>query len=198
MRLLITRHGETPWNKKELLQGHSDTNLSKLGREQAKKLAKGLEKYPIDKIYCSDLKRCRQTIAPFLKLHKDIPIEYTAEIRERNFGRFEGKKKEEMISEFKEKGYTLNTLKIPGVESFSEVRKRISGFVKKLFEKEKGKNILLVIHGGTKFALMMDLFKRDLEDDNKKYRAKNTAISIIDIKENGNHKAKLLNSVDHL
>lgn len=198
MRLFIVRHGETDWNTKQLLQGHSDTNLSEVGMEQSKKLAKALEKYPLDKIYCSDLKRCKQTIAPFLKLHKDIPIKYTSELRERNFGRFEGKKKEEMIGEFKEKGYTLNTIKIPGVESFMEVRKRISCFVEKIFKKEKGKNILLVMHGGIKFALMMELFKLDLDWNNTKYKAGNTAISIIDIKEDGNHEARLLNSVDHL
>ena len=198
MRLIITRHGETDWNKKELLQGHSDTDLSEVGKEQAENLAKALLKYSIDKIYCSDLKRCKQTIAPFLKLKKEIPIEYTSEIRERNFGKFEGKKKEEMIEEFKKKGYTLNTLKIPGLESFMEVRKRILNFVEKIFKKEKGKNILLVMHGGIKFALMMELFKLDLDWSNTKYKARNTAISIIDIKEDGKHEAKLLNSIDHL
>ncbi len=198
MKLFIVRHGETDWNTKKLLQGHSDTNLNNLGKIQAEKLVKGLEKYHIDKIYCSDLKRCKQTIAPFLKLHKEIPIEYTSEIRERNFGKFEGKSKEEIMNGFNNKDHTMNTIKIPGVESFLEVKKRMHNFVKKLFEKEKGKNILLVTHGGAKFGLMMELFKLNSKDDNAKYKASNTAISIIDIKENGKHEAKLLNSVDHL
>ena len=39
MRLIITRHGETEENIKGIHQGHMPGILSKLGIEQAKKLA---------------------------------------------------------------------------------------------------------------------------------------------------------------
>ena len=41
MKLIITRHGQTEWNKEgeNRLQGRKDIELSEEGKEQAKKLA---------------------------------------------------------------------------------------------------------------------------------------------------------------
>ena len=82
MRLLIARHGETIQNAKKIIQGHTHGQLSILGKKQVKKLTKRLAKERIDIIYCSDLKRCKQTIKPLLKIKK-VPIIYTKELRER-------------------------------------------------------------------------------------------------------------------
>ena len=198
MRLYIIRHGETLWNKKDLIQGHADTDLSGIGKQQAKKLAERLVKHNIDKIYCSDLKRCKQTISPFLKLKKDIPVKYVKELRERNFGEFEGKPSEKMREWIRKEGNNDYYTKIPQGESFMDVRNRLSKFFKKLFKKEKGKNVLLVMHGGSKRALITNLLKRDLKKSNKKFKIPNTALSIINIKDDGNHRARLMNSIRHL
>lgn len=45
---------------------------------------------------------------------------------------------------------------------------------------------------------MLNLFKKDKKRYYKKYRAENTALSIINIKEDFNPRARLLNSVSHL
>ena len=62
MKLLIVRHGETEENNKKILQGILPGRLTKLGEEQAKELGRKLRKYKIDKIYCSPIDRCRQTL----------------------------------------------------------------------------------------------------------------------------------------
>ena len=36
-KITLVRHGQTEWNKEGRIQGHTDTKLSKLGIEQAKK-----------------------------------------------------------------------------------------------------------------------------------------------------------------
>ena len=62
MRLFLTRHGETEWNRLGKTQGMQNTCLSDLGRVQAKKLGEYLEKKEqITAIYCSDLLRARET-----------------------------------------------------------------------------------------------------------------------------------------
>lgn len=197
MKLFIIRHGETAYNKKGIIQGHIDTSLARTGKEQAKKLAEKLIRFNIDVVYCSDLKRCKQTIEPFLKIKKNIHIYYTKELRERNFGIFEGKRGEKMKEWIKnERNNDYNT-KLPGGESFVDVKNRLSKFFKKLFKKEKGKNVLLSTHGLTKKALLTYLFNKN-KKDYRKIRVPNTALSIVNIKDDGNHRAILLNSVSHL
>ena len=44
MKLYLIRHGETDWNVKGLLQGHTDIDLNKTGIKQAKELAKKLRR----------------------------------------------------------------------------------------------------------------------------------------------------------
>jgi len=59
MRLILVRHGETEENVAKITQGHMPSKLTKQGIEQAKKLALRLKDEKIDKIFVSDLKRCR-------------------------------------------------------------------------------------------------------------------------------------------
>ena len=42
MKIYITRHGETEWNKAGRMQGWKNSNLSEKGIENAKKLGKSL------------------------------------------------------------------------------------------------------------------------------------------------------------
>ncbi|MBU0761320.1 MAG: histidine phosphatase family protein [Nanoarchaeota archaeon] len=200
MKLLIVRHAETPHNIKKILQGHSEIGLSKKGKAQAKKLTERLLKEKVDIIYCSDLIRARETIKPFLKLNK-IPVVYTKHLRERNLGIFEGKKLVKFLKWIKEEGYSESSnfnFKIPGGESFQDLKKRTSEFLKTLIKKEKGKNVLLVTHGGTKVALLLSLFNKKEKTHYKKYASSNAALSIISIRDNGKHKTRLLNSIAHL
>ena len=44
MKLIITRHGETIENTEGIIQGHLHGTLSKLGKEQARKVAERLKK----------------------------------------------------------------------------------------------------------------------------------------------------------
>src|SRR5687768_670536 len=62
-RLILVRHGETAWNHDLRLQGHTDTDLSDLGREQAARLAERLAREEIAAAYSSDLRRCVDTAA---------------------------------------------------------------------------------------------------------------------------------------
>lgn len=198
MKLIIVRHAETIENKRKLMQGQIQGNLSRKGKQQAKKLAKRLAKEKIDLIYCSDLRRCKQTIKPFLEKNK-VPIIYTKEIRERSWGKFDGKPISKFIKWIKSNNYINNyKFKIPLGESFQDVKKRASKFIRKIIKKDKDKTILLMTHGAFKVALMLSLFNKNEQTYYTKYRAPNAAISVVNIKENGFCKARLLNSVSHL
>src|SRR3989344_5231524 len=96
MRLILTRHGETIENKMGIIQGHLPGKLSKLGKEQAKKLAKRLKNEKIDFIYSSDLARAADTAKEIAKFHPIIPVEFVEDLRERYLGSFQGTKTNEI------------------------------------------------------------------------------------------------------
>lgn len=61
MRLILARHGETPWNREGRYQGHSQTGLNSHGRRQAENLAQALRAFPVTALYSSPLLRAMQT-----------------------------------------------------------------------------------------------------------------------------------------
>ena len=87
--LLLVRHGETDWNAEGRLQGHTDRPLSDFGRRQAEQLAEELAEEEIEAIYSSDLSRARGT-AEIVGGRLGLPIELDSDLREKNWGTWEG------------------------------------------------------------------------------------------------------------
>ena len=61
MRILLARHGETPWNAAGRYQGQEDIALSPVGEAQAVSLGRRLESVRIDRAVSSPLSRARRT-----------------------------------------------------------------------------------------------------------------------------------------
>jgi broad specificity phosphatase PhoE len=87
--LLLVRHGETDWNAEGRLQGHTDRPLSDYGRRQAQRLAEELDGEELDAIYSSDLARARET-ALIVGERLDLPVELDPDLREKDWGTWEG------------------------------------------------------------------------------------------------------------
>ncbi|MBD0324100.1 MAG: histidine phosphatase family protein, partial [Aldersonia sp.] len=62
-RLILLRHGQTEWNADGRMQGQLETDLTELGRTQAKKAALALADLPLVAIVSSDLRRAYDTAA---------------------------------------------------------------------------------------------------------------------------------------
>jgi probable phosphoglycerate mutase len=61
MRILLARHGETPWNAEGRYQGQEDIPLSEVGIAQAGALGERLREVRIDRALASPLSRARRT-----------------------------------------------------------------------------------------------------------------------------------------
>jgi broad specificity phosphatase PhoE len=196
MEILITRHGETNANKREVNCGWYNSSLTKVGKEQAKKLASRLEKEKIEVILCSDLNRCKQTISPYLAKHNK-EIHYDKLLREQCYGVFEGKPTKSMIEWFKN-----NPGKEPeGWESKEQLKERISKFITQVLPKYADKNVLIVTHGRTKRMILEILLANSPEHHEKiKVNAPNTGLTIIEFpnKDNKNPVLKLHNCDKHI
>lgn len=102
----IVRHAEAENNVKEIIGANSD--LTEKGRMQAKTIANKFSKISFDAIFTSDLDRAKHTaeiIADKL-VNKSVIIDKN--LRERNYGKYEGKSMEKYREETKD---VLNLMK---------------------------------------------------------------------------------------
>jgi len=99
LTIYLTRHGETVWNIENRLQGSKDSELTASGISDAKLLSEKLAKVSFSKIYTSSSKRA-VTTANILKNNRTIPIIEEDDLKEINFGDWEGKTKQEINEGF--------------------------------------------------------------------------------------------------
>jgi broad specificity phosphatase PhoE len=60
-RIILVRHGQTPWNKDKIFRGSRDIPLNDTGREEARLAGEWLKGETIHAAYCSPLSRARDT-----------------------------------------------------------------------------------------------------------------------------------------
>ncbi|MDP7171734.1 MAG: histidine phosphatase family protein, partial [SAR324 cluster bacterium] len=87
--IILIRHGETDWNSQQRMQGHSNSDLSEVGRGQIQALGELMKNVSFDHIYSSDSLRARQT-AEAITQYSGHTLQFDQRIREKNLGVFEG------------------------------------------------------------------------------------------------------------
>ncbi len=196
MKLIIVRHGETHENVAGIMLGHGHGKLTDLGIEQAKKVGLRLKDEKIDIAYVSDLERTCATASHILSFHPTIPVIYTKDLRERNFGIYEGMKSvvvKDLLKHIQKKWEH----KPESGESRIELQQRIVSFCEDLFKRHKGQTILIVSHGGPMTCLYLHLFEKSFEEY-AQYHPENTAVTILEISDDKKHTVHVLNCVKHL
>jgi broad specificity phosphatase PhoE len=172
MRLILTRHGQTEENKKRILQGHMQGQLSELGIEQAKKLAKKLSEEKIDCIYSSDLARAVDTAKEIVKFHPEIEIKTSNKLRETDFGEWSGMKYNEIDPD-----------KPPdNLESEGSLQKRVVELLEEIYKEHKYKTVVIVAHFGPLSVAICHYLEIPVKNM-KRIRQDNVALNIIEVKE---------------
>jgi alpha-ribazole phosphatase len=197
MKLILVRHGETIENNKLICQGQRGGHLSKKGIAQAKKLARRLKKEHFDIIYCSDLKRTKDTLKEIRKYHPRTKCIYSKELRERCFGVWQGRNFEELQAYLDKKKLTLKTLRPKGGETSKQKQDRAVKFVKKVTKENPYKTVLFVTHGGIIWSLLRHFLNLTWKQSKKIKGRSNAGITIIET-DGKKHKVHLMNCVKHL
>ncbi|MDD2483246.1 MAG: histidine phosphatase family protein [Candidatus Shapirobacteria bacterium] len=148
MKLILVRHGESEANANHILQGQSDGKLTVKGSEQAKKAGRELkEKYKIDMVFCSPLKRCVETLENILVEYPiEGPVYMCKLLEERDFGEYS--EMETQLIDWEEMDQDNKINKELGVESLAELEKRINLFLEDLKLEDENSTILVVSHSG--------------------------------------------------
>ena len=90
MRILLARHGETPWNAEGRYQGQIDIPLSPVGEGQANALGQRLKDVRIDRAVASPLSRAQLTARLALGDARADMLQTDADLREIAHGEWEG------------------------------------------------------------------------------------------------------------
>jgi alpha-ribazole phosphatase/probable phosphoglycerate mutase len=162
MKITLVRHGEVDGAYHKCYNGHIDIPLSKQGEEEAKALALHFKDRSFDAIFCSDLKRCRQTLEAFELQVRPV---YTSALREKSWGRHEGKSFDEIISneDFVYENFEQWINALDG-EEYAEYIKRIENFFKGFLLANPYKEVLVMTHAGVIRVLMHVLQDISLEE----------------------------------
>ncbi len=197
MKLILLRHGETEANVKEIIMGQTNDTLTERGIQQAKKAALRLKEEKIDRIYVSDLKRTIDTANEVIAHHPNVEVIYEPLLREANGGEFEGMPYGSIRRAADSSGVSRDEFKPKGGESVIEFKARIRKFLDMITEKEKGKTILVVTHGGVIANTIAHLFEIG-EENIRNFLPHNTGITIIELDFKEKHRILTLNCVKHL
>ncbi|NLN16608.1 MAG: alpha-ribazole phosphatase [Firmicutes bacterium] len=181
-RLYLIRHGETVYNREGRYQGRMDVELSTLGKEQAQALAHRLAETPFTAIYASNLKRAQET-AEIIAAHHNLPVQEEPDLRERDFGAWEGFTFAEIEERYPEeaKRWLKDPLrtKIPGAEDFAHLQRRVTKAIEKIQTSHSGKEVAIVTHGGCILAFLAHVL--ELGDDAMlRIRVDNASVNIVD------------------
>jgi len=205
MKLLIVRHGESEKNTTGLVQGpNTQSNLTDLGRRQAQKLAEKLKLEHIDLAFVSPMDRARQTADIILQYHPDTVVQYALELSERSHGQYEGGPSSKPLEDWHASGLPFGEFKPEGGESWFEAGERVTGFIHSILNRHKNDSptILIVGHGSVFTYFLMQAGGQDTHAESKErydyYHPSNTAMSTLELGENGQLKLISLNNVSHL
>ena len=145
----FVRHGETDANITDRLQGQSDVPLNAQGLAQAELVAARLKDEPFDVIFSSDLSRALVTAE---KIASGRPVIPSVELREWNFGRWQGMLLQEILRDYPGEFSLFKSGSLdfepPEGESAGRFLGRAEKFMEMLLREYSGKRILCVSHGG--------------------------------------------------
>lgn len=157
----IVRHGQSEGNINGDIYG-TDPPLTPKGLEQAEALAQVLHPITLDHIFASTLTRAKQT-AQVIASKKNLPVIEHDRIKERFFGKLEGRKYELAFAEYEDvydqfQNLTLEKQMqwkvVDDMETWESVLERVLSFLDELAQKHKGKTMLMVTHAHVLLALL--------------------------------------------
>lgn len=148
-RVFFVRHGQTVWNVENKICGATESDLTELGRQQAREVAEKIlkEKIHADEILYSPLRRARDT-AMIISEVTGIPAREDKRLFEQNFGKWEGTARDG--AEFREAKKNFVTA-YDGGESMLRLCQRIYNLLDEI--KVQDRTYLLVAHNGISRAI---------------------------------------------
>lgn len=185
--LVLVRHGESEWNRKNLFTGWKNPDLTEKGVIEARWAGRVLrdEGLRFDIAFTSVLKRAQHTLEIILDESRqhDVPTARNAALNERSYGDLSGLNKDEARERWGEEQVKIwrrsFDIAPPGGESLKDTADRVLPYWHEhIWPRVKaGDNVIVVAHGNSLRALIMYL--EDLTGDEIIARELATAAPIL-------------------
>ncbi len=145
MKLIATRHAETNYNVKNLVNYDPavDVHLTEKGINQAEDLAKQLKDFQFDAIYTSRLKRTKQTADIINQYHHHNLIE--SELLDDTRNGFEGKPYSEAKGWRDSQPDPASARYMDKYESVNDMTARVQDFIKFLKQQHQDNETILIV-----------------------------------------------------
>ena len=167
--IIFLRHAQAENNTKRILAGRTDgVPLTKVGIEQAERIAKYLKSLDISAIYSSPIERASHT-AEIVAKNNSLDYELDDRLTEIDMGKFTLVNYDDLLAKhgniflkFYENDPVIAEHK---VETFPEVKERILDMVTHIVKKHKNENVILVTHMDpikSMLSIVMDLKPKTL------------------------------------
>ena len=172
-KLILLRHGQSQWNLENRFTGWEDVPLTNKGIEEAKNAGQLMlkNKITIDLIFSSLLQRANKTAELAIKEmnllnlwnNNKLILTKNKNLNERDYGDLVGLNKEETARKYgKEQVHIWRrsyNISPPGGESLFNVVERVKPYFENYIEPKikNGKNILIVAHGNSLRAAMIQV-----------------------------------------
>ena len=156
LELICIRHGRTQWNQDRRYLGHTDIGILQESLIELLPVKEAIKERRFQKVFCSDLKRCRETLEWIYPTSIDSVV-FDKRLREMDFGEWEGHTYDQLKDMNNYRGWLDNPQLVtpPGGESWGHFQERLMDFMDSLacFIKEENNDegmssILIVTHGG--------------------------------------------------
>ena len=196
MKLLFIRHGQTETNTRGVMHRSNDEDgLSTLGKQQAEKLVEICKNHLVEILYSSPEKRALET-ATIISNAMNVPMKTLPNLRERNWGDWEGKPWDE-VKKILDPMTLDERYKFvpPNGESWQQMEHRLKEILDYVTS-QKVKSIAVVTHGGALRGLM-PLLTNAPKESSFKYDFKNASVSFFNY-EDGNFGQLTVNDISHL
>ena len=167
--IIFLRHAQAENNTKRILAGRTEgVPLTKVGIEQAGRIAKYLKPLNISAIYSSPIERASHT-AEIIAKNNSLDYELDDRLTEIEMGRFTRMNYDDMFAKYGNiflKFYENDpVIAEHEVETFLEVQRRILDMVTHVVKKHKNENVILVTHMDpikSMLSIVMDLKPKTL------------------------------------
>ena len=156
-RFWLIRHGEPAEQARHRCYGSLDVELSGAGREQMVRVAEYLKAEPVAAIYSSPSSRALEG-AGILSASLSCPVDIAPNLREIDFGDFEGLTYDEISARYPD-AYrqwmeTPTEMQFPNGESFPKMRTRVLSNFDTIRRQHENRTVVIVSHGGVNRILI--------------------------------------------
>ena len=182
-RILLIRHGETDWNATGRLQGHSDTPLNAVGREQARRAARRLASEPVRALYSSDLARSIET-ATIIGRALGLRVTTSPQLRERRYGVWEGLTSAEIQARYPEQFAKWRARSTdfapPQGETITQLLTRAFTELQTIARRHAGEVVVVITHGGLCYVLLNHILG-SVNGDRREFTFGNASIHTLEM-----------------